>query len=75
MSYADEQLEKLGYIKYQENNHYIRYKTSSDEQLDFDIKNNLFRIRSRSAQGNIFANYVNFDLAYAINLKIEELAR
>lgn len=70
---GDELLERLGYKKYKETKQYLRYKTVSDNQLDFDIINKQFRIRSRSGSANIFANYVDFDLAFAICLKIQEL--
>lgn len=70
---ADELLERLGYKKYKETKQYLRYKTVSDDQLDFDIINKQFRIRSRSGSANIFANYVDFNLAFAICAKIKEL--
>ena len=70
---ADELLERLGYKKYKETKQYLRYKTVSDNQLDFDIINKQFRIRSRSGSANIFANYVDFNLAFAICAKIKEL--
>lgn len=70
---GDELLERLGYKKYKETKQYLRYKTVQDNQLDFDIINKQFRIRSRSGSNNIFANYVNFDLAFAICTKIKEL--
>lgn len=70
---ADELLERLGYKKYKETKQYLRYKTVSDNQLDFDIINKQFRIRSRSGSANIFANYVDFNLAFAICSKIKEL--
>ncbi len=73
MATGDELLESLGYKKYKETKQYLRYKTVQDNQLDFDIINKQFRIRSRSGSANIFANYVNFDLAFAICLKIKEL--
>lgn len=71
---ADELLSNLGYNKYKETKQYLRYKTSTDNQLDFDLINKQFRIRSRSGQGNIFANYVDFDLAFAIVAKLKELS-
>lgn len=70
---GDELLERLGYKKYKETKQYLRYKTVSDNQLDFDIINKQFRVRSKSGSANIFANYVDFDLAFAICLKIQEL--
>lgn len=70
---ADELLERLGYKKYKETKQYLRYKTVQDNQLDFDIINKQFRIRSRSGSANIFANYVDFNLAFAICAKIKEL--
>lgn len=70
---GDELLERLGYKKYKETKQYLRYKTVNDNQLDFDIINKQFRIRSRSGSANIFANYVDFDLAFAICAKIKEL--
>ena len=41
--------------------------------IDFDIINKQFRVRSKSGSANIFANYVDFDLAFAICAKIQEL--
>lgn len=70
---GDELLERLGYKKYKETKQYLRYKTVQGNQLDFDIINKQFRIRRRSGSNNIFANYVNFDLAFAICTKIKEL--
>lgn len=70
---ADELLERLEYKKYKETKQYLRYKTIQDEQLDFDLINNKFRIRSKSGSANIFANYVDFNLAFAICAKIKEL--
>lgn len=70
---GDELLERLGYKKCKETKQYLRYKTVQDNQLDFDIINKQFRIRSRSGSNNIFANYVDFDLAFAICTKIKEL--
>lgn len=70
---GDELLERLGYKKYKETKQYLRYKTIHNEQLDFDLINKKFRTRSKSGSANIFANYVNFDLAFAICLKIQEL--
>ena len=70
---ADELLERLGYKKYKETKQYLRYKTICNEQLDFDLINKKFRIRSKSGSANIFANYVNFNLAFAICAKIKEL--
>lgn len=70
---GDELLERLGYKKYKETKQYLRYRTVQGNQLDFDIINKQFRIRSRSGSANIFANYVDFDLAFAICTKIKEL--
>ena len=70
---GDELLERLGYKKYKETKQYLRYKTVSDNQLDFDIINKQFRVRSKSGSANISANYVDFDLAFAICAKIKEL--
>lgn len=70
---ADELLERLGYKKYKETKQYLRYRTVQDNQLDFDIINKQFRIRSKSGSANIFANYVDFNLAFAICAKIKEL--
>ena len=57
---GDELLERLGYKKYKETKQYLRYKTVHDNQLDFDIINKQFRIRSRSGSNNIFANKTAF---------------
>ena len=73
MATGDELLERLGYKKYKETKQYLRYKTVQDNQLDFDIINKQFRIRSISGSNNIFANYVDFDLVFAICTKIKEL--
>lgn len=73
MATADELLERLGYKKYKETKQYLRYKTIRNEQLDFDLINKKFRIRSKSGSANIFANYVDFNLAFAICAKIKEL--
>lgn len=70
---ADELLERLGYKKYKETKQYLRYKTIRNEQLDFDLIHKQFRTRSKSGSANIFANYVDFDLAFAICAKIKEL--
>lgn len=70
---ADELLERLGYKKYKETKQYLRYKTIQNEQLDFDLINKKFIIRSKSGSANIFANYVDFNLAFAICVKIKEL--
>lgn len=71
---ADELLERLGYKKYKETKQYLRYKTIHNEQLDFDLINKKFRIRSKSGSANIFANYVDFNLAFVICEKIKELS-
>lgn len=70
---TDELLERLGYKKYKETKQYLRYKTINNEQLDFDLVNKKFRIRSISGSANIFANYIDFNLAFAICVKIKEL--
>lgn len=75
MSKAKEIFEELGYKVKEETPRYLRYlnRTISEDYVDFDKKNKLFRIRSRSGQGNTFANYVDYKLAKAIAKQCEEL--
>lgn len=78
---AKEMFEELGYELIEDNKSYLRYANYFDkecihmggEMIDFDKKNQRFRLTRKTCQGNTHFKYGTMQELQVINKQIEEL--